>query len=107
MAAQATFKSIKSLVPLFDRVLVQRFKAETKTATGIFLPSSATNHPLNEGTVIATGPGAPNKEGQVVPCAVKAGDKVLLPSWGGNSIKVGEDEYYLFKDGEILAKIQE
>jgi len=28
-AAQATFKSIKSLVPLLDRVLVQRFKPET------------------------------------------------------------------------------
>ncbi|KAG6908640.1 10 kDa heat shock protein [Tephrocybe rancida] len=107
MAAQATFKSIKSLVPLLDRVLVQRFKPETKTASGIFLPTSATNNPLPEATVIAVGPGAPNKDGQVVPTQVKAGDRVLLPGWGGNSIKVGEEEYYLFKDAEILAKIQE
>jgi hypothetical protein len=57
----ATFKSIRSLQPLFDRVLVQRFKAETKTATGIFLPSSATANPLPEATVIAVGPGAPGK----------------------------------------------
>ena len=28
-AAQATFKSIKAVVPLLDRVLVQRFKPET------------------------------------------------------------------------------
>ncbi|RDB16376.1 heat shock protein, mitochondrial [Hypsizygus marmoreus] len=107
MAAQATFKSIKSLVPLLDRVLVQRFKPETKTATGIFLPTSATTNPLPEATVIAVGPGAPNKEGKVIPTQVKAGDRVLLPGWGGNAIKVGEEEYYLFKDGEILAKIQE
>jgi len=107
MAAQATFKSIKSLVPLLDRVLVQRFKAETKTATGIFLPTSATSNPLPEATVIAVGPGAPNKDGTIVPTAVKAGDRVLLPGWGGNSIKVGEEEYFLFKDSEILAKIQE
>ncbi|KAI0058791.1 hsp10-like protein [Artomyces pyxidatus] len=107
MAAQATFKSIKSLVPLLDRVLVQRFKPETKTASGIFLPSSSTNSPLPEATVIAVGPGAPDKEGKVVPTSVKAGDRVLLPGWGGNSIKVGEDEYFLFKDSEILAKIQE
>ncbi|KAI9453301.1 chaperonin 10-like protein [Lactarius psammicola] len=106
-AAQATFKSIKSLVPLLDRVLVQRFKAETKTATGIFLPTSATSNPLPEATVIAVGPGAPNKEGKVVPTSVKAGDRVLLPGWGGNAIKVGEDEYFLFKDSDILAKIQE
>ncbi|KAH9046134.1 hsp10-like protein [Lactarius hengduanensis] len=107
MAAQATFKSIKSLVPLLDRVVVERFKAETKTATGLFLPSSATSNPLPEATVIAVGPGAPNKEGRVVPMSVKAGDRVLLPGWGGNSIKVGENEYFLFKDADILAKIEE
>ncbi|THU83925.1 hsp10-like protein [Dendrothele bispora CBS 962.96] len=107
MAAQATFKSIKAVIPLLDRVLVQRFKPDTKTATGIFLPASATSSPLPEATVIAVGPGAPNKEGKVIPTQVKAGDRVLLPGWGGNSIKVGEDEYHLFKDSEILAKIQE
>lgn len=94
-------------MPLLDRVLVQRVKAETvrvtarlncsfanrykKTSTGIFLPSSATSSPLPEATVIATGPGAPDKEGKVVPTSVKAGDRVLLPGWGGNTIKVNED----------------
>jgi co-chaperonin GroES (HSP10) len=62
-----------------------------KTATGIFLPTSATNNPLPEATVIATGPGAPNKDGQVIPTQVKAGDRVLLPGWGGSSIKVGDE----------------
>ncbi|KAJ3489304.1 hypothetical protein NLI96_g2218 [Meripilus lineatus] len=107
MASQATFKSIKALVPLLDRVLVQRFKAETKTASGIFLPQTATSSPLPEATVIAVGPGAPNKDGVVVPTIVQPGDRVLLPGWGGSPIKVGEDEYHLFKDSEILAKIQE
>ncbi|KAG1851532.1 chaperonin 10-like protein [Suillus tomentosus] len=107
MAAQATFKTIKAVIPLLDRVLVQRFKPETKTASGIFLPSSSTTTPLPEATVIAVGPGAPNKDGDVVPTQVKAGDRVLLPGWGGNSIKVGEEEYFLFKDSEILAKIKE
>lgn len=41
--------------------------------------------------MIAVGPGAPDKDGKVVPTAVQAGDKVLLPGWGGNSIKVGEE----------------
>ncbi|PPR02882.1 hypothetical protein CVT24_002304 [Panaeolus cyanescens] len=99
--------SIKSVVPLFDRVLVQRFKPETKTATGIFLPTSATSNPLPEATVIAVGPGAPNKDGKFIQPAVKAGDRVLLPSWGGSTIKVGEEEYCLFKDSEILAKIKD
>jgi chaperonin GroES len=49
------------------------------------------SNPLPEATVIAVGPGAPNKEGRVVPTTVQAGDRVLLPGWGGNALKVGED----------------
>ncbi|CAO1635799.1 unnamed protein product [Sympodiomycopsis kandeliae] len=105
--AQSTIRSIASVKPLLDRVLLQRFKAAEKTASGLFLPSSATSSPLPEASVIATGPGAPNKDGQVQPTSVKVGDKVLLPSWGGQSIKVGDEEYLLVKDSEILAKINE
>ena len=43
----------------------------------MFLPTSATNNPLPEATVIAVGPGAPNKDGKVIPTSVKAGDRVL------------------------------
>lgn len=103
----STIRSIKSVVPLLDRVLVQRFRPETKTASGLFLPSSAASTPLPEASVIAAGPGAPNKDGNVVPVSVKPGDKVLLPSWGGNQIKVGDEEYLLIRDAEILAKINE
>jgi chaperonin GroES len=39
--------------------------------------------------------------------SVKAGDKVLLPSFGGQPIKVGDEEYTLFRDAEILAKLSE
>ena len=47
---------------------------------------------MPEATVIAVGPGAPSsKTGEVVPVSVKEGDRVLLPGWGGSSIKVGEE----------------
>lgn len=62
-----------------------------KTATGIFLPSSSTSSPLPEATVISVGPGARDKNGDIIPTNVKAGDRVLLPGWGGNPIKVGEE----------------
>lgn len=62
-----------------------------KTASGIFLPTSATEQPLPEATVIAVGPGARDKKGNAIPVSVQPGDRVLLPGWGGNAIKVGED----------------
>lgn len=74
-----SIRSIKSLVPLLDRVLVQRIKAETKTASGIFLPESSVKE-LNEAKVLAVGPGALDKEGKRLPVGVQAGDRVLIPT---------------------------
>ncbi|KAK3985107.1 chaperonin 10-like protein [Cladorrhinum sp. PSN332] len=101
-----SLRSIKSLVPLLDRVLVQRIKAEAKTASGIFLPESTVKE-LNEAKVLAVGPGALDKDGKRVPMGVHAGDRVLIPQYGGSPVKVGDEEYHLFRDSEILAKINE
>ncbi|EAA27079.1 chaperonin Cpn10 [Neurospora crassa] len=101
-----TVRSVKSLIPLLDRVLVQRVKAEAKTASGIFLPESSVKD-LNEAKVLAVGPGALDKDGKRLPMGVNAGDRVLIPQYGGSPVKVGEEEYTLFRDSEILAKIAE
>ncbi|RVX66818.1 10 kDa heat shock protein, mitochondrial [Exophiala mesophila] len=92
-------KSIKSLVPLLDRVLVQRVKAEARTAGGIFLPESSVKE-LNEAKVLAVGPGAFDKDGKRIGMSVQAGDKVLIPQYGGSPVKVGEEEYHLFRDAD-------
>merc|ERR1711939_1005693 len=100
-----SIKSIKSLVPLLDRVVLQRAQAQTKTASGIFLPSAA-DKTQSEATVVSVGPGAKDKDGKIIEMSLKAGDRVL-PTYGGQSIKVGEDEFSIFRDSEIIAKIQE
>lgn len=68
---------------------MQRIKAETKTASGIFLPESSVKE-LNEAKVLAVGPGGLDRDGKRVVPEVKAGDRVLIPSvswvlffWGG------------------------
>ncbi|KAF2472036.1 10 kDa heat shock protein, mitochondrial [Lindgomyces ingoldianus] len=99
-------KSVRSIAPLLDRILVQRIKADTKTAGGIFLPESSVKE-LNEAKVLAVGPGAMNKDGQRIAPSVQPGDKVLIPQFGGSPIKVGDEEYSLFRDHELLAKINE
>ncbi|KAG6274865.1 10 kDa heat shock protein [Claviceps purpurea] len=104
---QATsIRSIRSLAPLLDRVLVQRIKAEAKTASGIYLPESSVEK-LNEGKVLAVGPGALDKTGNRLPMGVAVGDRVLIPSFGGSPVKAGEEDYHLFRESEILAKINE
>ncbi|KAJ5083412.1 10 kDa heat shock protein [Penicillium angulare] len=102
----SVLRNIKSLAPLLDRVLVQRIKPEAKTASGIFLPESSVKE-QNEAKVLAVGPGLLDREGKRLPMGVASGDKVLIPMFGGSPIKVGEEEYTLFRDSEILAKINE
>lgn len=101
-----SLRSIRGLAPLLDRALVQRVKAEAKTAGGIMLPESSVEK-LNEAKVLAVGPGAVDKGGKRLPMSVAAGDRVLIPQFGGAPVKIGDEEYQLFRDSEILAKINE
>jgi len=50
---------------------------------------------LNSGRVIAVGPGARDRAGNLIPVSVKEGDNVLLPEFGGTQVKLGEKEYVL------------
>lgn len=58
-----------------------------KTASGIFIPEKA-QETSNTGLVIAVGKGALDKDGKHVPLQVAAGDKVILPTFGGSTVKV-------------------
>lgn len=51
---------IKRFVPLFDRILVERFAPEIKTKGGVLLPEKSQGKVL-EATVLAVGPGARNE----------------------------------------------
>lgn len=78
---------------------MQRIKAETKTAGGIFLPESSLKE-LNEAKVLAVGPGALDKDGKRIAVSVAVGDKVIVPMYGGSALKVGDEEVVLFRDHE-------
>ena len=92
--------AIRKLKPLFDRVLVQRAENVAKIGS-IYVPETAQNK-MSEGLVIATGPGARNQAGETVKMSVKEGDKVLLPEYGGEKIKMDEKEFFLFRETELL-----
>ncbi|XP_063224212.1 10 kDa heat shock protein, mitochondrial [Bacillus rossius redtenbacheri] len=102
----ATSALAKRLIPLLDRVLIKKAEAVTKTKGGIVLPEKAQDKVL-QGTVIAVGPGQRNKKGDHVPLAVKVGDTVLLPEYGGTKVELeGGTEFHLFREADILAKVE-
>lgn len=87
--------------PLHDRVVVKRADPITKTAGGIIVPDSATDKP-QEGEVIATGSGARDETGKVVPLDVKAGDRIVFSKWSGTEITVDGQEYLVMKESDII-----
>ena len=94
------------LEPLQDRVLIKEDteSRERKTSTGIIIPAtSSEDKGSKKGEVVAVGPGRV-EEGKLIPVKVKVGDLVLF-QWG-DKIKVGEEEYYIVREGEILAIIK-
>ncbi len=89
--------------PLHNFVLIRPVQAEEKTASGILLPDTAKEKP-QIGEVIAVGEGAWNEDGdERVPMSVKPGQKVMYKKWGGNEVKVENEEWTLVEDKDILA----
>ncbi|KAG6577918.1 10 kda chaperonin [Phytophthora cinnamomi] len=97
--------SLRKLIPFGNRVLVKRFEAVAKTASGIYLPDADAKQ-QNEGEVVAVGPGARATDGSLVPAQSAVGDKVLLPEYGGSSVKLDGQEFFLFRDEDILGKLE-
>ncbi|KAG9157480.1 hypothetical protein Leryth_010318 [Lithospermum erythrorhizon] len=80
----------KRLIPLLNRVVVEKIVPPSKTTAGILLPQKTSK--LNSGRVVAVGPGSHDREGKIIPVSVKEGDTVLLPEYGGTEVKLGEKE---------------
>ena len=100
----------RSLVPLGDRILVQRAPKVAQTSSGLYLPTDKTKAP-NEGTVIAVGPGQTDVTGTLHPTTLKKGDTVLLPEYGGTKVDIdgsseAEGEMFLFRESDILGKYE-
>jgi len=90
-----------AFTPLHDRVLVRRIESDEKTAGGLIIPDSAKEKPA-EGEVIACGEGARKDSGELIPMAVKAGDKVLFGKWSGTEVSIDGEELLIMKESDIM-----
>mgnify|MGYP000050323325 CR=1 FL=1 len=83
--------------PLADRVVIEPKEAETKTASGLYIPDTAKEKP-QEGKVVAAGPGKKDE-----PMEVKVGDKVLYGKYAGTEVTFGEKKLLIVRQSDILA----
>lgn len=91
-----------NITPLGDRVVVKQDEAETKTASGILIASSAQEKP-QRGTVKAVGEGKLDNNGNMVKPGVEVGDSVLYSKYGGTEVTVDGEEFIILRADDIYA----
>ncbi len=94
-----------SVRPLEDRVLIKPLEPETKTASGIFLPESAKEKPM-QGKIVAVGPGKLLDNGERVVPSVKKGDKVVFGKYAGTEIEIKNTKHMIMRESELLGLIE-
>ena len=87
--------------PLGERVLLKRVEEDEQIRGGIIIPDSA-KEKSQEAEVVALGTGKKDDNGKTIPFNVKKGDKVLLPQYGGTTVKIDGAEYILVEEDSIL-----
>ncbi|GAB4344812.1 MAG: co-chaperone GroES [Cyanobacteria bacterium] len=96
--------SVSTVKPLGDRVFVKISASEEKTAGGILLPDTAKEKP-QVGEVVQVGAGKRNDDGSYTAPEVKVGDRVLYSKYAGTDIKLGNEDYVLLSEKDILAVV--
>lgn len=84
------------LQPMADYIVAIGEEAATKTASGLYLPEKSAEKPKTA-KVVAVGKAAKQ---------VKVGDRIVYKSYSTTEVKVGDTEYILVKEEDVLATVK-
>jgi chaperonin GroES len=91
--------------PLADRVVIKALEETEQMRGGLYIPDTAKEKP-QQGEVIAVGPGKVSDDGQRVAPEVKVGDRVLYGKYSGTEVTVGDEQYLILRESDVLAVVQ-
>ena len=91
---------LKPIAGSQNRVIIQPAPAETKTASGLYIPDTAKEKP-QQGKVFAVGNDAKDEKP-----TVKVGESVLYGKYAGTELKWEGTDYLIMKESDILAIIE-
>lgn len=82
--------------PYDNRVVIKEEKAESKTASGIYIPETAKEKP-QRGTIVAVGPNVTEQ--------CKVGNRVCYGKYTGSEIELAEGTFTIMREIDIMANI--
>jgi len=92
--------------PLHGRVVIRRLTSQEKTAGGIIIPDTVQEKP-SESEVVASGLGARNEKGDIVPLDIHPGDRVLFGKWSGTEVKIDGEGLIIMSGSDIMGVIEQ
>jgi chaperonin GroES len=94
-----------AIKPLYDRVLIKRLENEQMTAGGIIIPDTA-QEKTQMGVIAAVGEGKLMNDGSIRPLRVKKGDKIIFGKYSGTELKLGNEEFLVLREEELLGIVE-
>ena len=95
-----------NLKPLSNHLFLEVVSEEKVTKSGLVLPETAEKEKPTMGSVVAVGPGKRKENGELIPLAVKVGDKVLFKKYGPDEVELEGKKYLVAEEEDILAIIE-
>ncbi len=87
--------------PLEDRVLVKPIEKDSVTESGLYLPESSKEKPI-QGKVVATGPGKVLENGTRAAMSIKKGDTVVYSQYAGTEVEIEGKDHLILRESELL-----
>ncbi len=97
--------SATRIQPLADRVVVKPLEETEQMKGGLYIPDTAKEKP-QQGEVIAVGPGKVTDDGKRVAPELKEGDRVLYGKYSGTEVTVGDEQYLILRESDVLAIVK-
>jgi chaperonin GroES len=91
--------------PLADRIVVKPLEETEQMRGGLYIPDTAKEKP-QQGEVVAIGPGKLTDDGKRVDMEVKTGDRVLYGKYSGTEVTLGDEQYLILRESDVLAVIK-
>ena len=85
--------------------MVKRLEEDRTSPGGIMIPDTAAEKPIR-GKIVAVGKGKILDSGQVRPCDVKVGDKILFAKYSGAEVKLEGEELLVMREEDVMAVIE-
>ena len=96
--------SATQIRPLADRVVVKPLEETEQMKGGLYIPDTAKEKP-QQGEIVAVGPGRMSDSGERIAPELKAGDRVLYGKYSGTEVTVGDEQYLILRESDVLTVI--